>query len=281
MKKRNVKKSILALMLVAAMFISGVNGGTLEVLASGGNFTITGDVTTLRKSNVELEVEATDDLSGIGEITLPDGTTTTETKSNYTIDKNGTYLFKVKDKAGNETSGNIEVTSIHKTPPTLEVTTEHTGFTNNDVVINVAATAVNDENGEGNEIAKTTVKVGENEVEIIDGTFNVSEDGEYVFTTTDLAGNSTTKSITISGINKTTPVITIEDYSTDWTNQNVTIKASVTGSDDISLNAEEHTFEENGSFTFKASDKYGNEVEKTVEIEHIDKVAPTLTIKVK
>lgn len=279
MKKRNVKKSILALMLVT-MFISGVNGGTLEVLASGGNFTITGDVTTLRKSNVELEVEVTDDLSGIGEITLPDGTTTTETKSRYTIDKNGTYLFKVKDKAGNETSGNVEVTSIHKTPPTLEVTTEHTGFTNNDVVIDVKATAVNDENGEGNEIAKTTVKVGEDEVEIIGGTFTVSEDGEYVFTTTDLAGNSTTKSITISGINKTVPVITIEDYSTDWTNQNVTIKASVTGSDDISLNEEEHTFEGNGSFTFKASDKYGNTVSETVTIGHIDKVEPALTIKV-
>jgi hypothetical protein len=72
-------------------------------------------------------------------------------------------------------------------------------------------------------------------------------------------------------IDTVAPIITIEPYSTVVTNQNVEIFAST---NEGTLNATSHTFTENGSFTFIATDFAGNKTEKTVTISHIDKNPP-------
>ena len=78
-------------------------------------------------------------------------------------------------------------------------------------------------------------------------------------------------------IDKTPPVITINPYNTEWTNQNITVTATV---DKGALNQESYTFTENGSFTFIATDIAGNVTKKIVTITNIDKELPTMTIKV-
>lgn|GEM_PF-7029839 len=70
----------------------------------------------------------------------------------------------------------------------------------------------------------------------------------------------------------TAPVITIHPYLTTQTNQNITVTAST---NEGSLNETSHTFTENGSFTFIATDLAGNTSSEIVTITNIDKVPPS------
>lgn len=72
----------------------------------------------------------------------------------------------------------------------------------------------------------------------------------------------------------TPPVITIDTFPTDPTNQDVVICAST---NEGYLNENCHTFTENGEFVFVATDLSGNKTEETIMIGFIDKDAPEIT----
>jgi len=72
------------------------------------------------------------------------------------------------------------------------------------------------------------------------------------------------------------PVITIGDYETGWTNQDITVCAAV---NEGTLNETCHLFTENGTFVFKAIDENGNTSEETVSITNIDKIAPVVHVE--
>jgi hypothetical protein len=99
----------------------------------------------------------------------------------------------------------------------------------------------------------------------------VSTDGNYTLVVTDLAGNVTTISFVLD---KTSPIITVEPYNLDPTNLDITVYASA---NEGSLNATSHTFTENGSFTFTATDLAGNVTNRIITITNIDKNAPAVT----
>ncbi|HRY52714.1 MAG TPA: right-handed parallel beta-helix repeat-containing protein [Candidatus Portnoybacteria bacterium] len=72
------------------------------------------------------------------------------------------------------------------------------------------------------------------------------------------------------------PVITIEPYDdTTPTSQDITVTATA---DHGSFNENPHTFTENSSFTFIATDLAGNSTSESVEITNIDKEEPVITI---
>ncbi len=73
----------------------------------------------------------------------------------------------------------------------------------------------------------------------------------------------------------TPPVITIGSYSTSSTNQDIVVTAST---NEGTLNTSTHTFSDNGTFDFVATDLAGNVATSTVTIANIDKTAPTSTI---
>ena len=91
----------------------------------------------------------------------------------------------------------------------------------------------------------------------------ISGDGEYTLTATDLTGRTRTIHFTIDC---TPPVIIISEYNTTPLRGPLTVYASVEGG---TLNAESHTFTENDSFTFTATDAAGNKAEETVTISHL------------
>ena len=72
--------------------------------------------------------------------------------------------------------------------------------------------------------------------------------------------------------------VTIEYNTTELTNQNV--KATIKTDAEIQItnnsNSKEHTFEQNGSFTFEYTIK-GRALKVTATVENIDKVAPTIS----
>ena len=78
-------------------------------------------------------------------------------------------------------------------------------------------------------------------------------------------------------IDKTPPIITINEYNTSPTNQNITVTASINEGE---LNENTHVFESNGFFTFIGTDAAGNSSSKTITITNIDKIKPFLIFSI-
>jgi hypothetical protein len=162
--------------------------------------------------------------------------------------------YNVSDAAGNAANTvTREVDVTDQTAPTATVSYDVTAPTNGSVV----ATITPSETVTGNL------------------THTFTDNGSFTFDFTDLAGNSGSVVATVSNIDKVAPVITIAPYTTTPTNADVTVNASA---DKGTLNADSHTFTENGSFDFVATDAAGNSTTQTVTITNIDKVAPTAAV---
>ncbi|MFA7676513.1 MAG: hypothetical protein WCY28_03860, partial [Candidatus Shapirobacteria bacterium] len=82
--------------------------------------------------------------------------------------------------------------------------------------------------------------------------------------------------ITVSLPDTTPPIITIDLYNTNLTNQDIIVSAST---NEGTLNFTSHTFESNDSFTFIATDSVGNTATEIITINNIDKTPPTLLNK--
>jgi alpha-tubulin suppressor-like RCC1 family protein len=251
------------------MVVASINEGTLNATShtftENGSFTFiatdeAGNVSekTVTITNIDRN---TPSVSGVSQgayynsnrtITFDKGTATlngVQFISGTTISQEGSYELIVTDDAGNTTSVSFV---IDKTAPVISGV-EHNQFYNRDRTITF---------NEGSGLL--------NGVQFNTGT-EVTAEGTYVLIVTDLAGNQTTINFVID---KTAPVITIGSYSTLPTNQDVTVTAST---NEGTLNNTSHTFTENGSFTFIATDEAGNVSEKTVFISHIDKIAPVIS----
>jgi len=100
----------------------------------------------------------------------------------------------------------------------------------------------------------------------------ISNEGTYDLVAT--SSNGVAQSLQFT-IDKTAPIITINNYSTLPTNQNIIVTASV---NEGQLEFNSTTFSENGSYVFKATDAAGNVSEKTVTITNIDLIPPVITI---
>ncbi len=103
--------------------------------------------------------------------------------------------------------------------------------------------------------------------------YNVTQEGSYSLVATSLTGARQTIVFTID---KTAPIITLNNYNKQPTNQNIIVTATV---NEGLLDTDTITFTENGSFIFKATDEAGNVSERTVTIDNIDLIPPTITIE--
>ena len=112
----------------------------------------------------------------------------------------------------------------------------------------------------------------------------VSANGTYKFRVTDLAGNVTEKSVTVDKIDKVAPTLDISGNATNWTNKDVVLTAKASDGTIEYYNGTTWvvgstlTVAENGTFKFRVTDHVGNVTEKSVVVDKIDKVAPTLEI---
>lgn len=119
-------------------------------------------------------------------------------------------------------------------------------------------------------IGKVKCSVGSKECTISWNTKSV-KDGAYTIgiTTSDNLNKSEPVDITVDN---TAPEITVAPYITTQTDQNITVTATT---NEGTLNFNSHTFTENGSFNFIATDLAGNITTKTVTITNIDKTVPS------
>ena len=222
---------------------------------------------------------------------------------NITVVKNGTYKLILKDDAGNAiTSGEIKVSGIDATPPTIEASVksdkkkailtwsakDNVGITGYKIVKEANA---------GNSSGYTKINSTKS-LSNINYTFN--ENGTWYLYVKDAKGNYSFKKITVSDIDKTAP--TIENIKFSPTNKEVkSVKMSWTGKDSgsgvigykisdkqndygkggytvynkkYSNYSDSYTFTKNGKYYLYLKDDAGNETCKGINIKNIDTTEP-------
>lgn len=86
-------------------------------------------------NTANIYITGADTLSGVAHITMPNGAVVSTTSATYNVTANGTYQFKITDKAGNYSYVSQFVDSIDENPPTGTVTGNPTEWTNQPVTL--------------------------------------------------------------------------------------------------------------------------------------------------
>lgn len=244
------------------------------------------------KKNIENEIYTLSPLTTtsstmcvITSCTWDDGTV-----GELTVTQNGTYSCTLSWKdngiAKTETL-TYTVTDYDTEPPVITaLTADKTSWTNQNVTLTVMATdnygvtGYRMDNGEWGTSNKLTV----------------TKNGTYTVYAKDAMGNvSEGKTITITNIDKTVPVIAVDPISSDWTKEDITVTFSATDnsndtiyyavSESGSLTAAQitgtkpsYTVSKNGTYYVYAKDKVGNIAKKIFNVSSIDKEAPVIVI---
>lgn len=243
-------------------------------------------------TNLKYELLDVDDFA-IDKITLPDGKDVYDKRHTYTATKTGTYNFSVLDNRGKITSKSVDV-KIDKVKPSLNIKLNNgesiTQPTSDNITLNLSAADVGGSGLRGIRSPDGMLHSGDSL------TYVIRENGLYTFQAEDFAGNVTKHSIEIMNIDKKKPDLILTQTPAEPTNEHVNIKidAKDEGSglmsvklkkaeEDNNPNTKEDIIKnllvnENGIYSFIATDKVGNTMTKSIEISNIDKINPELKI---
>ena len=233
--------------------------------------TVSYNPTTLTNQNVTAIITANKELQEISDWVL----STDKKKLTRTYKGNVSETVTITDLAGNTENVEISITNIDKEPPAANIFYSTTELTNEDVTVKIIAyEPLQDVEG----WEKST------NGKILTRTYD--RNTEETVTITDLAGNTETKTISISNIDKESPTANVSYNITNPTNDKV--KAIITAYEEIqevdgwilSSNKKILTREytENTTETVTIKDLAGNETTVTVKITNIDKEAPTANV---
>ena len=187
----------------------------------------------------------------------------------------------------NDLNGSATVADLYLSDtqsPQLNLSTNTTEPTNQDVVISVSA--VDEPSG----VKGVRISDG-NWIHSSQMTYTASENGTYTFFAEDNAGHTTSQSIEINNIDKTPPDGIITSSTTAWTNQNVvlTLKATDTGGSGVRRvrqvggswvngSTTTRTVSTNGTYKFEIEDNAGNIKDVSYNVTNIDKTIPNGSI---
>ena len=198
---------------------------TAKIDKSKPTISVSGNPTSYTNQDVTLKLTFKDSVSGIKEITLPNGKQVGNNQKEITIDypvtKNGSYTFTVTDQANNTTTQTVVVDKIDKTAPIINYTLNPATWTKSNVVINV--TSIDEDSG-----LKMIVLPDGNIVNSTSANYTVALNGVYYFKAIDNLGIETILTVTVSNIDKVVPNVSVSNNQ-NWTNQDVQI--TITGTD--------------------------------------------------
>ena len=235
------------------------------------------------QESVTLNISAKDALSGVSHIELPNGEKVSNDTTEYTVSKNGEYIFHAVDAVGNKTEYRYEVNNIDNTPATAVVESDITSPTKEDVVLSIKAS--DEESG----VASITLPSGEI-VERDTAEVKATENGVYTFIVKDKAGNESTVTHEVKNIDREPGETTLTNLTSGWTNEfsAIEVQASDKGSgvdyivtpDGDKVEADKFVFEasENGVYTFTTVDKAGNEWTESISVTNIDRTVGTAKV---
>ena len=254
--------------------------------------------------DMTLTITASDNQSGVKNITLPDGEVVNGSSATYKVSSNGTYTFKSEDNVGNITTKTFEVGSsntelkIDKTAPTIRTEYDHaSGWTNEDITVNISVT--DEESG-----VKSITLPDETVVSGDKASFTIDKNGTYTVMAEDNAGNIQYYDVVIdeeSGdmmIDKQAPSLNLAtDKKNGWVKDSITIIAKASDSDSgvdyillpdgtkVTDSTARYSVSKAGTYKFETYDKAGNKTEKSIEIGSdssdlkFDNTAPTLKVE--
>lgn len=173
----------------------------------------------------------------------------------HTFTENGVYTFEYTTEQGNTATAVANVSWIDKKVPVATITYSKTELTNQDVI--------------------AIISFDENNVSITGGNgHRFTENGDFTFEFTDLAGNKGTIKASVNWIDKTAPTVEIR-YSTNQATNGTVVATLVNESEEIMITnnngSKEYTFTENGEFTFEFEDKAGNKGTAKAKVDWIVK----------
>jgi hypothetical protein len=246
--------------------IASVNNIDKDAPKASGVYTpntmVNTDVILQIVSNEIVTLESLDNLA------LVSGTT-----DEFVVEINGTYQFKLTDRAGNETIKTIEIKNIDKESPVITFALSTEDDTNQPVEIYLT----------GDEAFTVTVVPEGISTVTVDGTvkYYANISGEYLFQVVDSYGNTGDNTLVIDNIDLISPTLSITLSETTWTNENVV--ATLLADEEIVVlnnnNSSEYTFVQNGEFTFYVEDRAGNTASLKATVAIIDKNKPTGTFE--
>ena len=156
---------------------------------------------------VDIDLSTDDNLSGVRDITLPDGSVVDATQAKYTVDKNGVYNFSVRDYCGNILSYPVEVSNIDLLAPTAAYEVIPSNWTNRPVTIRVTAADPEPEDGYAPSGVKSITMPDGTVVEGDAADFTVSVNGTYDFIITDNGGNTATLHTEVGNVDTARPTV--------------------------------------------------------------------------
>ncbi len=193
----------------------------------------------------------------------------------FVFEENGKHVFNYTQN-GNTYSATALVSWIDKTVPTATITYSTLNWSRFDITASVA-------------FDETDVVITNNRGL---NTYTFSENGTFEFSFRDKAGNVGTALAKVTWIYKSVPKAIISYNITQKTNKNVIAsvvdferpenveensfniyKKSITMTNNFG--SKNHTFTDNGTFTFEFVDGAGNEGRAVAAVDWIDKVVPT------
>lgn len=203
-----------------------------------------------------------------------------QSSNKFMISDNGVHEIDVRDRAGNTLMMTTDISNLDYDNPVVdEVTQDITEQTNTNVVLTVTAHDV------GLGLDKRPYKFGDG-VWKSTNKFTVEDNGDYVISVRDAAGNIETYTHTVSNIDKELPVSSHTVNIDTPTNSDVVITFKATDNVEIKsitlpdkvvqdIGSNEATIPftvvKNGTYTFKVLDTAGNITTYPVEIDNIDK----------
>ena len=232
--------------------------------------------------DVTITVNATDGLSGIDYIEMPNGEKVYKSEGEYHATENGSYTFKVVDKAGNEVVYTEEIDNIDKTIPQLSAKVTSTMWTSGTVGIEVVS-GQSTSGLEGIELIREPGGiVTEGNLANNKKVYTVSGNGLYTFQATYGSGATSEVSVNVTNIDKEKPNIEITGNVLDWVEEDV-ITLTVTAIDAksgvksitlpngkvISNSTATYMVTTNGNYTFIVTDNVGNTETVTEKVEHL------------
>lgn len=230
------------------------------------------------------EIFAEDLKSGIEKVTVNGSNAIYNADLNcweFTIKANGKYEFIAYDKVGNKSEAvAVEVANIDNNNPVISFPNFEDVWTNKNVEITISV---------NKEIESLTVSKDGGDAQVVeDLTYIASDNGKYVFTAIDKAGNQGTAEIEITKIDRVNPEIRVSDKPAGYHKEfnveitasddksDVTVTVSKDGGNEVSVAGTTYTVNANGTYVFTATDKAGNINVFELVVDNIDREKPVI-----
>ena len=241
---------------------------------------------TWTQSPVTITLEAADYGSGIASIIKPDGSIVSASSVQYIATANGNYTFKIRDKAGNETTRTIIVNNIDLVNPTVTSSRTPGAGIWAYPSVTITVNAADYESGiayiirpDGSKVAATSTS------------YVVEWNGNYNFHAVDNAGRTTIHTVTVDNIDWADPTVTSSRSpgAGIWAYPSVTITVNAADYESgiayiirpdgskVTATSTSYVAEWNGNYNFHVVDNAGRTTIHTVTVDNIDWADPTMT----